>query len=327
MAGFDFSGAISALKTAHNICVCGHINPDGDCLGSVMGLTLGLRRLGLNVTPLLASAEKPRMFDFLEGFDELVPAREFKTNPDVFVVVDVPDLKRLGDGAAVLNRAGKVIRIDHHPAPEAISEITFEDTTAAAAGMLIWELLGQADVDRSGSIASWCYTALVTDTGRFQFQNADARALNAAAEMVTAGASPNEICTNVYQRKSLAALKFEALVAQRLLFACDGRVALSYITQQDYVDLDATTDDSDSLIDYIRQLDGIEVAIMLREQEDFVRGSIRSKGSKDVAAIAREMNGGGHRAAAGFTLYEDLEKAKQTVLRLVERSYEPKDGE
>ena len=327
MAELDYTRAIEILDSAHTICVCGHINPDGDCLGSVMALTLALRAQGHSVTPLLATTDKVAQLDFLEGYDELKPAREYLAVPDVFVAVDVSEKDRLGDAEAIFNRAAKTILIDHHVGPADYADACYVDDTAAAAGILVWAMLKQMGAERTAQIASWCYAALVTDTGRFQFQNADARALRCAAELVESGADPSDICTNIYQRKSLAALKFESRVIERLEFLCEKRAAISWITRADYAELNATKDDSDSLIDVVRQIAGVEVAVMLREEDDYVRGSIRSKTTRNVAEIAAKMNGGGHIAAAGFTVYGTLDEARELVKKHIETSYEQHPAE
>lgn len=313
MTKLDYTQGIDLLKNAHSIAICGHVNPDGDCLGSVLGLALGLRSLGYSVTPLLATRDNPKTYDFLPGHEDLMPACEYHANPDVFIMVDVPNTQRAGDGEYVFKRAKKTMVIDHHQGDGEFADVAYIDTTAAAVGMLIWDFLAQAGAELSPDIATCCYTALVTDTGKFQFQNADARALDAAASMARAGAVPSDIAAQVYQRRSWAALQLEALVIQRIERLFDGKVALSWIQESDLKQLNASKDDGDSLIDAIRVLDGAEIAVMLRDQGSIVRGSIRSKTDWDVAAIAEKMNGGGHKAAAGFTLHKSLEDALKIV--------------
>ena len=305
----------------HTVAICGHVNPDGDALGSVLALTCALRSAGYRVTPLLATRERPHLYDFLYAYEDLTPACEYGAVPDVFISVDVPSIQRTGDGVYVFNRACKTIAIDHHQGPADFASVNLVDDGAAAAGMLVWDFIEQAGIERTPDIATCCYTALVTDTGRFQFQNADPDALKAAASMAEAGASPSEISRQVYQRRSMAALKLNSLVIDRMNLICDGRAVISWVREKDFAELGATKDDGESLIDTIRQLDGIEVAVMLREQGPIVRGSIRSKTDRDVAAIAEKMNGGGHKAAAGFTIKGRLENAYDQVVDLLSESF------
>ena len=321
MTKLDYTQGIELLNGVHSVAICGHVNPDGDCLGSVLALTLGLRELGYAATPLLATREKPRLYDFLEGYDDLVPACEYHAVPDVFILVDVPCPNRAGDGEAVFKRARKTLVIDHHQGDAAFADMGYVDSTAAAAGMLVWDFLEQAGATLTPHIATCCYTALVTDTGRFQFQNADARALMAAAKMACAGAVPSDISRYVYQRRSWAALQLEGLVMGRMELFFDNKAVLSWACEEDFRELGACKEDGDSLIDAIRQLGGVEVVVMLREQGPIVRGSIRSKTDRDVAAIAEKMNGGGHKAAAGFTIHGTLEEARDIVIGHLAESF------
>ena len=321
MARLDFTKGIDLLKGEQKIAICGHVNPDGDCLGCVLALTLALRSCAFDVTPLLATRECPGLYDFLEGYEWLTPACEYNETPDVLILVDVPSLQRTGDCERVFKRAKKTLLIDHHQGDGSFADVAYVDSTAAAAGMLVWDFIDQAGITLTPAIATCCYTALVTDTGRFQFQNTDPAALRAAADMAQKGASPSEISREVYQRRSLAAIQLNALVMRRMELLFDGRLVLSWVREVDFKNLGATKDDGDSLIDQIRQLDGIEVAVMLREQGSIVRGSIRSKTDRDVAAIAARMGGGGHRAAAGFTIKGSLEDARTIVLNLISQSF------
>ena len=184
MTKLDYTQGIELLAGAHSVAICGHVNPDGDCLGSTLALTLGLRSLGYEVTPLLATREHPRLYDFLEGYGDFVSACDYHVQPDVFILVDVPSVSRSGDGEHVFKRAKKTLVIDHHQGDAAFADVGYVDNTAAAAGMLVWDFLEQTGVEMTPQIATCCYTALVTDTGRFQFQNADSRAFMAAARIL-----------------------------------------------------------------------------------------------------------------------------------------------
>lgn len=321
MVRFDFSGAIELLKNAKTVALCGHKNPDGDCLGSILALACALRAAGVQATPLLATNDKPANLDFLEGFDGLVPAEDYKESPDVFVMVDVPSDERMENGAAVKARAASTIKIDHHAGPDDVADMCFIDTEAAAAGVLVWELIAQMGIEVTSGMAQCCFAALTTDTGSFRYQNADARAFEAASQMVAAGADPAHAAVCLYQRKSIAAIKLEARVAERARFECGGHLVISWMDEDDLAELGATRDDCEELTDVVRQIGGPEVSVILRGQGDHIRGSIRSKTTHDVQAVAMKMNGGGHKAASGFTLYGNMEEAIATVVALVAESF------
>lgn len=322
MAGIDYSRAVELLTGAQSVALCGHINPDGDCLGSVLALTHALRAMGKSAQPLLATAAQPANLDFMPGYDEFVPAASYEGAPDLFVMVDVPNEQRMADGAQVKARCGKSLKIDHHAGPEDIVDAAIIDIDAAAVGVMVWELIEALPVEPTPAMAQCCYAALITDTGSFRYQNADARAFASAAGMVAAGADPATVATNIYQRKTIAAVRLEALVGERIRTALDGRCIYSWMTCEDLERLGATKDDTEELTDVVRQIAGPEVSVILRKNEDgSIRGSIRSKGEHDVQAIAMKMGGGGHKAASGFTLHGDMRAALQTVVDTVAESY------
>ena len=322
MRQLDFTPAIDVLEDRQDVCICGHLNPDGDSLGSVLALTLALRDRGYTVVPLLANEATPRVYDYLPLFDELVYAKDYRDAPDVFISVDVPGIERTGAAVEVFSRAEGSIAIDHHLGTPGFADAALVDPQAPSCSMLVWDFIAQMGITRTPEIATCCYTGLVTDTGRFQFQNADADALSYAAEMVEAGADPAFICTKVYQRKTREALMLEALAISRMRFMCAGGVVLSWTRAADLAEIGAVRDDTDSLVNTIRCLDGVEVAVMLREEAGGVtHGSIRSKSARDVSHIAAAFGGGGHAAAAGFTTDKTLEETVAALKPLLERSF------
>lgn len=302
-----------ALASHDDFAVCGHINPDGDCLGSQLALACALRKLGKHVTCLLAdtSAVEPGMA-FLPGAGSMVAADDYHEVPQVFVAVDVPTPDRLGEAARKLHaQAALTITIDHHGVPERMSDLSYTDADAPSTTMLIWEVAGHllGAQGRDASIATCAYTGLMTDTGGFRYQNATVGSFAAASEMVAAGADPSAIARNVFQSRRLASVELEGRAIEHLRMLDEGRVALSWISQLDMEACEAQKADAEPLVDVLRSIAGVRVACMLREQKDVVRGSLRAKDDTDVSAIAREFNGGGHVAAAGLTIEAPLDEA------------------
>lgn len=293
------------LGECDRIAICGHVSPDGDCLGSVLALAAGLRQQGKRVDTLLArSNELDEVFGFLDGFEGLVPAADFDEEIDAFVALDAPTRERLGDAAALLDAAPLSVVIDHHETSNPMADLTYTVPDSASTTLLVWRLLKEMGAVLTPAIATCAYTGLMTDTGRFQYQNADSCAFAAAAEMVAAGARPDEISKSFYQSRNLASVKLENLAVQRMELLADGQVALSWLSLADFEAQGAVKADAEPIIDTLRAIKGVRVACMLREQEAgaVVRGSLRAKDDTDVASVAREFGGGGHRAAAGFTL-------------------------
>lgn len=302
------------LLKARTVAVCGHVSPDGDCLGSGLALAHVLRGLGKQVTALVARPEpiEPGL-RFLPGADSLMAASEYDGTPDVFVAVDVPTPERLGDGDAVRQRARITVTVDHHAVPEAMADYSYTDPDVAATAMLVWRLSHLLGAHCEGAVATCCYTGLMTDTGRFQYQNTDDEVFLAAAQMVKAGACPGDICREVFQNRTLASLLLEALVIDRMVFLNGGSCVISWLETADFERLGAQKSDAEPLVNVLRSVGGVRVACMLRQQDGAVRGSLRAKDDTDVAAIARRFDGGGHKAAAGFTFQGTVAQAVEEL--------------
>ena len=261
----------------------------------------------------------PRVYRFLPGADELEPAVRREDRYDVFISVDVPTLGRLADSAAVAKRARGRVVIDHHPTCEEFGDVTVRVTSAAATAVLVEELLNAAGWPCTPDIATCLLTGVVTDTGRFQYQNANPSAFACASRLVDAGAQPARIALEVYQSQRLEYLHLESIVMSRIEGRAGGRVAFSYAYEEDLVACGVKPAECDGLIDVVRQVGGTELCLFLREDEPgSVRGNLRSKGPIDISGIAVELGGGGHAAAAGFTFKGTVEQAAQVVLPKLE---------
>lgn len=309
-----FDRIAQLFEGARTVAVCGHTDPDGDALGSVLAMTaiLESRWPHLAVQPLLAN-DRPldETYRFLPGSQRLVPAARYDGRPDVFVAVDTPTPSRLADGEAVLRRAARTAAFDHHPTMEAFADVCFLRESAASVGDIVCDFMAHLGVAPTPDVATCILCAVMTDTGRFQYQNTDAHALRTAAAMVEAGASPSAVATRVYQSFSLSALRLKEAVLGRLATAGAGCVAYSYVTQGDLERCGASAGDCDCLIDEVRSLAGPDACLFMRELPDgSMRGNLRAKSpGVDVSAVAAVFGGGGHRAAAGFTVEGPVERA------------------
>lgn len=297
---------LELIEDASSIAISGHTSPDGDALGSVLGLGLSLMKVfpDKDIALLLADDDPvPRIYRFMEGADLLVPASAYTGNPDLFISVDVPVVERLNNSAEVLRRSAHVACFDHHPAREEFAEVSLRCVNAAACAMIIDRFLADCGITASESIATCLLCGLVTDTGRFQYQNADAAAFHAASRLVAHGADPARVALEVYQSQRVEFLHLKSIVMGRIKTVAHGRVAYSYAYESDLKECGVTSDECDGLVDVVRAVMGVEVCLFLKgiEGETKVRGNLRSKGELDVSEIAAKFGGGGHHAAAGFT--------------------------
>lgn len=293
--------AAVALRRAASVVVCAHVRPDGDAVGSVLGLTLALRSIGIPAIPTLADDRAPsKTYEFLPGFGLYTSAADLQA-PMVFVALDTPIPARLGVAEKLARSADTLVVIDHHPDAITYGDVHVLDSKAAASGQIVWQLLEALEVTPTAEIAQCCYTALITDTGRFQYQNTTAAALRDGAAMLDAGVDASEISRLVYQNRSAASLALEALAMSRLTVVNRGCVAYTWLRDQDFITTGALAEEAEFLPDAIRVLADIDVAVVLRERGEEVRVNLRAKTGFDVGAVARRFGGGGHHAAAGLT--------------------------
>ena len=317
----ELDAVLALMRRAASVAICGHTSPDGDALGSVCAVSRLVRALNpdAQVDCLLADdVEMPRQLRFLPGADAFVHASAFEGDPELFICVDLSAAHRLNHAQAVMERSSSVAVIDHHPSGEPFWKAAAIRSSAASAGTIVFELFERAGVDIEADCATELLCALMTDTGCFQFQNADEQAFTIAAALVAAGASPSSISNYVYNSDSTAYLALEAKVLGRIETPFDGRVATSYTTLEDIHDGGVAFSECEGLIDLVRRVDGAEVALLLKEvTASKIRGSLRSKSDLDISVVARELGGGGHHAAAGFTRDGTIESVREEALELI----------
>ena len=314
--GADRPAVAEALLGASSVAVCGHVHPDGDAIGSTLGATLALRAAGVAASPLVAEGHPPPVYSFLPCYEGLVRAADAPP-ADVFLALDTTGAERLGDGAAIAAEARAVVVLDHHPDNTGFGDVRWVAPGSAAVGEMLWRLLPDLGVGPDRDVATCLYTALMTDTGRFQHSNTTADALRVAAEMVDAGADPTAIASAVYQSRSTGALALQGLVLSRITTTNDGAVAYSWFEDADLEATGATIEETEDLVDAVRATDGPQVAFLAKAGADATRVSLRAKGSFDVGAVARSLGGGGHRAAAGLTVEGGLDEVLASVLPLL----------
>lgn len=309
--------AVVALRRASSVVVCGHVRPDGDAIGSVLGMTLALRENGIPAVPTLADDRPPpSTYAFLPGFGLFVPAGQLET-PDVFVAVDSPNPARLGVAQDLAHAARAAVVFDHHPDPEPFGTVNVFDATASATGQMVWQFAKAFDVEPSADVAVCCYVGVLTDTGRFSYDNTTASSLREAADMIDAGVDPAEIARLVYQSRSEASLAIEARAMSRITRANGGRVAYTWVTDEDFAELHVEPGEAERLPDAVRVLGGVEVAFVLRQAGSEVRANLRAKTGFDVASVARHFGGGGHQAASGFTVSGTVDAVLPQLLALL----------
>jgi phosphoesterase RecJ-like protein len=283
-----------------------HENPDGDALGSLIATTRSLEQLGNDVAMYLAGrVPLPPEYRFmaLEGL-----ARDLPDDLERRVVfaVDCANESRLGaDPQALLDPARLVIDIDHHHDNTRFGDVNLIVADASSTGEILWDVLRELGVDITPEIAEALYIAIVTDTGRFQYPNTTARALRLAAELVEAGVDVHRVFQGVYESVAFGKLKLVARALEHAEVLEDGRIVIAHLDKEDFEQAGVEEPFSEGIIDYLRAVEGAELAALIREPPTpggpSRRVSLRTtEQDLDVSAIARKSGGGGHKQAAGF---------------------------
>jgi phosphoesterase RecJ-like protein len=312
--------AIAELPRDASILLSCHVNPDGDALGSMLGFGLGLRCLGF--TQVRASFPEPygvaEPFQFLPGLDLLVPPELVPHAPALAVSFDAASPGRLGLLTDVSLGAPTWIVLDHHISNTGFGSIRLVDPHAAATAVVAVRLLDELDVEIDPQIATCLYTALATDTGSFRFDATTSDVLALAARLVEAGAQPAQIARHVFDTRSFAAVRLLATVLDRAELetsAAGGRgLVCAYATRADLTRFAQPAHVLESFVDVLRSTSEADIACLVKpagEGEWVV--SLRSKGSTDVSALAVALGGGGHRLAAGFTAFGEVEDVLTSV--------------
>lgn len=298
------------MRECDNFVIGGHVSPDGDCVGSQLALWAALSALGKNAVCVSASSDPlPYSLMFLPGASEIICGEAVDVPCDTYVAVDVSDEPRFGNGQPSFKEASTTFILDHHRCDDRIAQWSYVDPYSPSASMLIWKLVRILCEEPPAASALCAYTGLMTDTGGFRFQNTNAEAFEVASELVSYGADPSLVATQVFQNQSLASLCLEKVALDHMSIFADGEGVLTFISRADIEECGARKSDTDHLIDVIRSVRGVRVACILREENGFIKGSLRAKDDTDVASLAATLDGGGHRAAAGFTLHMPLTEA------------------
>lgn len=297
------------LGEADDLVLCCHVGPDGDTLGSALGLSHFLKQQGKQVT-LFVDDEINSYYSFLPGIEAVKRPQigSEKINTDILLVLDASSIDRIGNVMQCVN-AKAFMNIDHHISNTRFAEYLYLDTEAAATGEIMCDLFDVMDWDMDVETATCFYTAISTDCGSFRYANTTGKTMRRAAALLEKGVKQDEIADflEVTSRESMCLLSD---VLPSLTFAFDNRVAYMSITEKQY-DKNIFTD---SFVSYPRRIEGVEVAIMFKAVEaEVIRVSMRSKGA-DVSEIALSFGGGGHVRAAGCTIYAPLAEARKQLL-------------
>ena len=307
-----------ALRDNKRFAVLSHVRPDGDALGSQIALGLSLKKLGKDVLVWNEDGMLDK-YSFLPRAAVLTKPPTAPEDVDVAIALDTAIQNRLGTALPAVRSAKVWINIDHHPSNPAYGDLVYVDPTSPATGQILFELIASEKLPLDLEIAENLYVAISTDTGSFQYPNTTARTFEIAAELVRTGVDVGRVSQQLYENFPRRRVELLRELLGTMRFEGNGRVASFSLTLKMAKDLGVLPEDNEGLIDHLRAIRGVIVAVFFEELADGkVRVSMRSKTADvDVCAICEKFGGGGHTLAAGARVRGTLAEVEKRVLEAI----------
>lgn len=310
----------AALRSAQRVAIAAHVRPDGDAVGSVLGLALSLRAMGKTVYALLEDGVPSNLTFLPETATVLMPPYD-TLDIDCAVALDTATHERVGAATkAALGLAPLLVNIDHHPTNPGYGHLNHVDGAQPAVGQIIYELLKVGGFPITDEVLQHLFTAISTDTGSFQFSSTTARTHEIAAEMMTAGLDTAYLAQMLYQTYPARRLALMRAMLNEMQFRADGRIVSWNLSQKLMDEVKMESGDTEGIIDTLRMIDSVVSAVIFEELPDGkIRVSSRSKDPRlDVSAVCAQFGGGGHRLAAGARMKGPIEAAADTFLNALD---------
>lgn len=304
------------LKAAQSILVFTHTNPDGDALGSAAALCRALRKMGKDAWAVFTD-HIPEYLHFIDD-EYFTWDIDLIKNQDVSICLDCSDCDRFPTLIDKFNDGKTKLCVDHHATADGFGDYYYVDSDAAATCELAYMLMVEMGAEIDKTIAESIYAGINTDTGSFRYSNATSQTHRITAELMEYGIDHTSINVKLYQTIGLAKMRIQAASLDKAEFLYDGKVALGFVTDEMLKKASATVDDADDNVDMLRNIEGVEMAVFLKEKGDNVKVSMRSKSYANVNEIAASLGGGGHAKAAGCTLEMSMEDAIETMKKALE---------
>jgi bifunctional oligoribonuclease and PAP phosphatase NrnA len=305
------------LRKAPKVALFSHVSPDGDCLGSMLAIGLALEKMGKEVH-LINPDPIPHYLSFLPGVNKV---QRFLPEhlPQTLLFVDCGDLQRANLKLDQIPMGSIVLNLDHHVSNNNFGTINWVDVKASASGEIALALIRELKVELNQEIAMNLYTAILTDTGSFQYSNTTATTHRLAADLLESGINLVEVHHRIYDQKPLAQVKLLQCALTKLQLYLDGKCAIMSLSQEDFKETGADESLSEGLVNHARSIQGVEIAVLLKEVElGKVRVGLRSNLWFNVNETAARFGGGGHKRASGCTLNTSLKEAEQLIVRAIE---------
>lgn len=313
---------IDKIKSSKKIAITFHVSPDGDSIGSSLGFLCGLRSIEKDVY-ILCKEKLPDAFEFLPNASEITGENvSISEDTDLLITLDCGDVERLNyekDDDEFKNRSYFVINIDHHLTNKSFGNLNYVDTNASSVGEIVYHFLKEMNIDISKEIAACLYTSLLTDTGSFRHSNTTKTTHLIAGELINTGIDFSEIHRRIFDNKKFEELKLQALVLNNMYLTCNNKLCVMKVTKAMIDEAGADEADTGDLVSIGLKVNTAEVCVLLKEKNDIVKLSLRSKADVDVRKIAEKFDGGGHTKAAGLAMEKSIEEAEKIIVSEIEK--------
>jgi bifunctional oligoribonuclease and PAP phosphatase NrnA len=313
---------VEILKTAKNIALISHISPDGDTLGSMLAFKELLDGFeAVEKVDALINGKIPDIYRFLPGIESVknIENKTLYQKYDIAIAIDCGSPDRMGDALSIFRNAKTTVNIDHHISNNKFGDINLVNPTATAVGQIIYNLIEPLKGKLSKSIAINLYTAILTDSGGFKFDNVKPETLIVCSELIRNGADPSDIYKHCYETKPLPMVKLHAKAISNMNLADNERIAYTFVTRKLLEEVGASDEHTDGIAESLRQIDTVKIAIVLKETvKGKTKVSFRSNGV-NICEIARYFGGGGHEFAAGCTIDKRPEDSMNELLPLIRK--------
>lgn len=315
----DIAGKIiKVIKKNQYFFITSHIRPDGDSIGSQLALASLIRRLGKHV--FIGNIDRvPSIYAFLPGSKKIHVAPKVNRCFDVSFYLDCSNLKRAGGILDTDRNAGYVVNIDHHVDNGFFGNCNYVDAGISSVSEQVYNLIKKSALGITRDEAVCIYTGILTDTGKFQETNTTSECHAVTVELLKKGVSASDVANRIYRSVPCKEIELLCRVLKTLKLSCKDRIACLKISQDMYKKTGTSSENTEGMVDYAKNIKGVKVGILFREMDsrNQYKVSIRSKGNIDVSKIARMFSGGGHKNAAGFTVRGSFDAARNKVVRTV----------
>ncbi len=301
------------LAGKQTIAIAGHVNPDGDCIGSCLGVWNYIRTYHSHIDVQVYLDPFPTIFQFLNGADQIVPADESERSFDLFIALDCGDARRLGNSAPYFTASKHTLCIDHHESNDSFAEINYIHPERSSTCELITELI---DPDRiTKEIAECLYTGIVTDTGVFKYSSTTSETMRKAGILMDSGIDYGSIIDNVFYAKTYAQNRIMGRALLKSKLHAGGKIISSVIERSDMDEFGVLPKHMEGIVEQLRLTTGVVVAIFLYDNGHGYKVSARACGdSINLAVLAKKHDGGGHAKAAGFSVEGDPDEAVSEIV-------------